>query len=136
MSTLAGSVSSFQCAQQLFPHTGTSSIIEPPLSAIAVFATVVIASPSVGSACWSNDPCAYETDALPIACKDNGAGERYQSGMAPPLFPTTLPTHAHLFSAKVLRQCTPLGCTQSVAAGVKELSPDCRYVVDAGYGAL
>ena len=39
----------------------------------AVFATVVVSSPSVNGACWSSNPCQY-SDKLPVACRDNGSG--------------------------------------------------------------
>ena len=94
--------------------------VEPPFPpAAAVFATVVIASPSVSNACWSNNPCAYDEHALPISCKDNGKGElarrsqpRTRAAVTPLYAAASVPMYEHMAGAAGVQEHSPHTLTQ------------------------
>jgi hypothetical protein len=40
------------------------------LLAFTIYATVTVYSPAVADSCWSNNPCQYNPDLFPLACRD------------------------------------------------------------------
>lgn len=70
--------------------TPSSSVILAPLR--AVYATVMTYSGAVEATCWVNNPCQFNANLLPLACRDqSGAGQ-----------PTS---HASLRASLPVRQC-------------------------------
>ncbi|KAI3429288.1 hypothetical protein D9Q98_005384 [Chlorella vulgaris] len=50
------------------------------LLGFTVYATVIVHSPQVSKECWSNNPCLYNPDVYPLACRDRrGKGIRQLS---------------------------------------------------------